>query len=176
MNNHPTEEQIIDYLHGELAPGADAALLLHLESCAHCRENYDAHARVTELLGEYAVASEREFPLGMRERIWNAVESDAAPSWSSRFAAIWRPAVAIPLVAMLAIAAFLGYGPNLRHGSTTIIDAAYYLDDHAALTSTIPFGEGTTVPSSLFTGQSASDQQWLASSGASDVAADDAER
>ncbi len=175
MNQHPTEEQIVDYLHGELAPGADAALLLHLEECAECRSDYGAQARVSELLRDYADASERDFPLGMGERIRNAIKSIPAPSWDQRLQALWRPALAIPVAAVFALAAFLGHGATLRQGATTIIDAAYYLDDHAALTSTVPFGEGNVVPSTLLTGQSASDQQWLASSGASDVAADGAE-
>ncbi len=175
MNQHPTEEQIVDYLHGELAPGADAALLLHLEDCAQCRSDYGAQARISELLRDYAVASERDFPLGMSERIRNAIESVPGPSWDQRVRALLRPVMVIPVAAAFAIAAFLGHGVTLRHGATTIIDAAYYLDDHAALTSTVPFGEGTVVPSTLYTGQSASDQQWLASSGASDVAADGAE-
>jgi hypothetical protein len=171
MNYHPTEEQLIDYLHGELAPGADAEILLHLEGCAQCRDDYDAQARVSELVHDYAAATQCDLPLSLIDSIWTTVDSEA-PSWTTRLAALLRPAVLVPLAAMLVLAAFLGYGPNWHRGETTIIDAAYYLDDHAALTSTVPFGDGPVVPSSLFTGQSASDQQWLASSGASDVADD----
>jgi predicted anti-sigma-YlaC factor YlaD len=174
MNQHPTQEQLIDYLHGELSPGADASLLLHLDGCTGCRADYEAQARLSEDLRAFARSEERDLPVQIRPLIWAAIESGSRPpSWADRLAMLLRPAIALPAAAAIAIAAFAGYAVSLPHAGTTI-DAAYYLDDHAALTSAVPFGEGNPVPSSLYTGESASDQQWIASSATSDVAVDDA--
>jgi len=159
MTSHPSQEQFIDYLHGELASGEDAALLLHLEGCASCRESYQDEARLSEALRGYARVSERELPPGVRASIWSAIESSQRePSWTQRLAGWLRPAVAIPVAAALVIAAFAGYGSTLHRGGTTI-DAGYYLDDHAALTSAVPFNEGTIVPTALFTTENADGAQ-----------------
>jgi len=161
MNHHVTEEQLIDYLHGELAPGADAALLLHLDQCVPCRAEYAAQARLTESLRAYARATERDLPLGFEARVLAAAESSSAPrsTWDWR---TWlRPAFAIPVGAALAIALYAaGFGFN-NHPVTaaTTIDAAYYLDDHAKLTSRVPFNEGATVPSSLYTAENVNGAQ-----------------
>ncbi|HTU70119.1 MAG TPA: zf-HC2 domain-containing protein [Candidatus Baltobacteraceae bacterium] len=153
MNTHITEEQLIDYLHGELAPGADAALLLHLEGCGECRVRYDAQARLSESLRAYARATERELPLGFEVRVRAAIESSRVPAQRSLPGWV-RPALAIPVAAVLAIGAYFTYGSSATHRGATTIDAAFYLDDHAALTSRVPFDEGGTVPSALFTTES----------------------
>jgi anti-sigma factor RsiW len=155
MNPHPNQELLIDYLHGELAPGEDAALLLHLESCADCQARYQDEVELSESLRAYARASERELPAGVRNAIWAAIESgERMPSWPQRMAAWLRPAVALPIAAALVLAAFIGYG-STTHRSGTTIDAAYYLDDHAAITSAVPFSEGNTVPAALYTQENA---------------------
>jgi anti-sigma factor RsiW len=159
MNAHPNQERLIDYLHGELAPGDDAALLLHLDSCADCRARYQDEVELSESLRTYARMSERELPAGVRHAVWAAIEAgERAPTWTQRFAAWLNPAVAFPVAAALVLAAFLGFGSNAHH-SGTMIDAAYYLDDHAAVTSAVPFNEGNTVPTALFTSENADGTQ-----------------
>jgi anti-sigma factor RsiW len=159
MNAHPNQEQLIDYLHGELAPGEDATLSQHLESCASCHARYREEVELSESLRAYARLSERELPAGVRNAVWMAVESGArAPSWSQRVAAWLHPAVAFPVAAALALAVFIGFGSSAHHSGTTI-DATYYLDDHAALTSAVPFNEGNTVPTALYTFENADGTQ-----------------
>ncbi|HTV94330.1 MAG TPA: anti-sigma factor [Verrucomicrobiae bacterium] len=159
MKPHLTQEQLIDYLHGELAPGEDAGVLLHLEGCDPCRAQYEEEATLTESLRSFARTSERELPAGVRASILSAVEaSQSQPGWTARITGWLRPAVAIPVAAAIAIAVFAGYGSAVHSGRTTI-DAAYYLDDHAALTSAVPFNEGNTVPTALLTTENADGSQ-----------------
>ncbi len=159
MNAHPNQELLIDYLHGELAPGEDAALLLHLDSCAACRARYQDEIELSESLRTYARVSEQELPAGVRNAVWAAIEStERAPSWSQQIAAWMRPAVAVPVAAALVVAAFIGFSSTAHHNDTTI-DAAYYLDDHAAITSAVPFSEGNTVPAALYTPENADGAQ-----------------
>lgn len=154
MNAHLHQAQLIDYLHGELAPDEDAALQLHLDSCAACRAHYQEEVDLSESLRYYARATERELPAGVRNSVWAAIESgEHAPSLVQRLAAWMRPAVALPVAAALVLAAFLGFNANAHHGTT--IDASYYLDDHAAVTSAVPFNQGSTVPAALYTTENA---------------------
>lgn len=171
MNEHTTTEAIIDYLHRELSPEEDAALLVHLGSCAQCAAIYEEQARISESLRAYARATERELPQGVVARIWDAVEArDARPTFVQRIAAVFRPAIAVPIAAVLVVGAFFGYSATHQNASITTIDAAYYLRDHASLNSTMPFGEGSVEPASLRSDESAGDQHWIASTGASVVA------
>ncbi len=146
---HVTTEQLIDYLHGELAPGDDAEILQHLEHCGACALAYDEQARVSEALRAYARMSERELPQGVVNRIWDRIDrEERSPSWGARIAAFWRPAIAVPVAALLVIGIFFGYSATHRTPITTI-DASYYLQDHAAITGTVPFSEGIIVPSGM---------------------------
>ncbi len=172
MNHeHTTTEAIIDYLHRELSPEADAALLVHLESCEQCRAIYQEQARLSESLRTYARVTERELPQGVVARIWDAVETQQTqPSFAQRITALFRPVVAVPIAALLVVGAFFGYTASHHTGPITVIDAAYYLRDHASLNSTMPFGESSVEPASLHGDESAGDQQWIASTGASAIA------
>ena len=159
MKSHPSQEQLIDYLHRELAPDEDAALLLHLEGCVTCSQRYQDEAGISESLRAFARASERELPAGVRASIWSAIESsERTPTWTDRLRNWLRPVVAVPVAAAFVVVALAGYESNLHRGGPTI-DAAYYLDDHAALTSAVPFNEGTIVPTALFTTENADGTQ-----------------
>jgi anti-sigma factor RsiW len=159
MNSHLNQEQLIDYLHDELAPGEDAVVLLHLERCDPCRARYEEEASLSEQLRRFARVSERELPQGVRASVFAAIEESAAqPGWAARLAGWLRPAIAIPVAAAVVIAAFAGYD-SATHRARTTIDAAYYLDDHAALTSAVPFTEGNIVPTALFTTENADGTQ-----------------
>ncbi len=167
---HTTIEDIIDYLHRELSPEADAAMLGHLASCPQCAAMYEEQARISESLRAYGRATERELPQGVVARIWDAVDAQQTrPTFADRVAALFRPATAIPAAAVLVAAAFFGYSATHHAVSVTTIDAAYYLRDHASLNSTMPFGTGVVDPSSL-RDEGAGDQHWIASTGASVVA------
>lgn len=146
---HLTSDQLIDYIHRELSPEDDAAILVHIESCAHCRADYEAEAKFSDALRAHAKLTERELPAGVIHRIWSAIDEPAAPSLRERLAAFLRPAVALPVAAIVALAIYFGAGANHGNVAQQTIDAAYYLDDHAALTRTVPFGEGNAVPSQL---------------------------
>lgn len=172
MNHeHTTTEDIIDYLHHELSPEADATLLVHLKSCAQCAAMYEEQARLSESLRAFARATERDLPQGVVARIWDAVDARTAqPTFTRRVVAFFRPAVAVPIAAVLVVGAFFGYSATHHSAPMITIDAAYYLRDHASLNSTMPFGESSVEPASLRGDESASDQQWIASTGASAVA------
>jgi anti-sigma factor RsiW len=167
---HTTLEDIIDYLHRELSPEADAALLGHLSSCPECAAMYEEQARISESLRAYGRATERELPQGVVARIWDAVDAqETRPTFAQRIAAAFRPAIAIPVAAVLVVGAFFGYAATHHAAPVTTIDAAYYLRDHASLNSTMPFGTSVVDPASL-RDEGAGDQHWIASTGASVVA------
>ncbi len=157
QEQHPSTEKLIDYIHRELSPEDDAAILMHVESCDECRARYQLEARLSESLRVHARETERELPQGVVNGIWAAIESPPQPSLADRLRALFRPAVAVPVTAVAALAIYFGVTATHHAGSTTMIDAAYYLDDHAALTSTVPFGEGNAVPTQLESDQTNSD-------------------
>jgi len=156
MMQHLTNNELIDYLHNALPAQADAAVYAHLEQCASCREEYDAEAALTEFLRGYAAREEREMPATLKAEIWSRIRG-AQPTALQRLAALWRPAMGVPVAAAIALAAYFSMG----HGTgAPAIDAAYYLQDHAALTSTVPFNERTNVhPAELEGATAASNQQ-----------------
>ena len=147
---HLTTEQLIDYIHRELEPEADAGLLAHLEACAECRAHYEAEAKLSEILRGYARETERDLPQGVVARIRDAVDRAEAPvSLLDRITALLRPAVTVPVAAMLLVATYFGLTTH-RGDAAPTINAAYYLEDHAALnTTTLPFSEGSALPATI---------------------------
>jgi len=146
--NHITHEQLIDYLHGALAPEDDAAVHTHLDSCSDCTSAYQDEAALTEALRAHALAEERDLPSGVVASIWAAIEASQRRSFARTLAAWLRPAVLVPIAAVVVIALMLA--PRLIPSSSApTIDAAYYLQDHAALGSTMPFADSNAVPSAL---------------------------
>jgi anti-sigma factor RsiW len=140
---HLTVEQLVDYLHGELPPQEDAAAHAHLAGCPDCSEARDAEASLSELLRAHARSEERELPAGVVARIWDAVDNARAPSLWARLFTAMRPAVALPAAVALALALY--FARTLPHG-TPKIDAAYYVENHAALTATTPFAQDSPLP------------------------------
>lgn len=149
IHEHPTPEQLNDYVHGELPEQQDAAIHAHLASCAPCAEAHEMDARLGEILREHARAEERELPPGFAQRIVDAAiasEPHVAPWWET-FARALRPAIAIPALAAIALAAYLAIGASNQGAvQTATIDAATYLDNHAALATDMPFAENGTMP------------------------------
>jgi anti-sigma factor RsiW len=145
---HPTPEQLVDYLHGELPAAQDAAVHGHLAECSECAQAYEAEASLTELLRAHARSEESELPYrvvaGIRDA---AAQTTAAFPWE-RIRAALRPVVLIPAAAALVVALYFGLGTRHPAGVTPI-DAAYYVDNHAALTATTPFSEDAPIPAML---------------------------
>jgi len=149
MNQHLSQDRLIDYLHHALAPEDDAAVYAHLQACPECSAAMRAETALTEALQREAAAEERDLPAGVSATIWARVEElSATPSFADRIRAWLRPAILVPVAAVLVLGLFLA--PQLFHRAPVSIDAAYYLDDHAAVNGTIPFGDASeTIPASL---------------------------
>ena len=158
---HPTIEELVDYLHRALSAPQDAAIHAHLAACAACVRAYEAEAALTELLRTQARAAERELPRSVVAAIHSAIElPDRTPLWE-RVRAAFRPVVLVP--AAVAAAAVLYVGLNAWHGPTgaTPINAAYYVNNHAALTASTPFAEDAPIPAMLTSDDTAAEQQPL---------------
>ena len=143
MMQHLTSETLIDYMHGALSPQEDAAAFAHLETCETCRKEYDAEAALTEMLRAHAVREEREMPAMLKAEIWSRIRDEQPSPWS-RLAGWFRPAVAIPAAAAIALAAYFGTAYLGPHGAPSIA-ASYYLRDHAALNGTMPFNDRSSM-------------------------------
>ena len=148
---HLSTEQLLDYLHKALAPEQDALVHAHLDECSRCHADYAAEVSISELLRNNAAAEERELPPMLKATIWQAIR-EATPTPAERVRAWLRPVYAIPVVAALLLGAFLapGYLRGANTNQTPTIDAAYYLQDHAAMNSTVPFSDHNGATSSEF--------------------------
>ncbi|MBV9278051.1 MAG: hypothetical protein JOZ97_07440 [Candidatus Eremiobacteraeota bacterium] len=140
MMQHLTNDQLIDYIHGALAPGEDAVVLGHLESCLLCADEYATEVRLSEMLREQAALEQREMPSTIKANIWQLIR-EAQPSYGARLRAWLRPAYLVPAAAVIALAAYFGPVYLGHHESPVLIDAAYYLQDHAAMNGSLPFGD-----------------------------------
>lgn len=139
MMQHIQNETLIDYMHGGLSPEADAAVYAHLERCPECRAQFDGEAALTEMLRSYAAATDRDLPATLKAEIWSRVRSSEPSLWS-RLRESLRPVLLVPTGLALAVAAYFGATLLTPH-SAPMIEAAYYLQDHAALNSTVPFSD-----------------------------------
>ncbi|MEO6836590.1 MAG: zf-HC2 domain-containing protein [Candidatus Tumulicola sp.] len=156
MNHaHPTVDQLIDYAHGELSSHEGDAVRAHLAACPACIEAHDAQIRLGELLRQHARSEELELPPGLVTSIYaRAASEPPAPAWWTPLASALRPALAVPIAAAVALAIYFasaGWHTNVRTDAT---DAAYYMENHAALATTVPF-EGDAVPTVLTSDQAA---------------------
>ncbi len=145
---HPTPEQLVDYLHGELPSPQDAAVHAHLAECSPCAQAYEAETSLRELLRAHSRSEERELPYRVALAIRDAVANATAPPAWERIRAVLRPVVLIPAAAALAVALYFGMSGH-HAGGATPINAAYYVNDHAALTATTPFSEDAPLPATL---------------------------
>jgi anti-sigma factor RsiW len=150
-NEHIDSGTLIDYLHGELAPEQDAAVLAHLADCSACAEQYDGEAALTERVRAHAHANEREMPFGIVARVRAQLDAPARPSWLEQLSLLLRPAIGVPVAAVLAVGIALGISSlHPAAGSAPAIAASYYIDDHAALsTHALPFTQTPVVPEAL---------------------------
>lgn len=139
MTEHLGYQTLIDYMHAGLTPEQDARVYAHLEACVECRREYDAELALTDSLRTYLAQDARELPASVKAEIWARIRA-ARPSPLGHLSDWFRPSVAIPMAAAIALAAYFGsvyIGPR----GPAPIDAAYYLQDHAALNTTVPFND-----------------------------------
>ncbi|MGC1379921.1 MAG: zf-HC2 domain-containing protein [Candidatus Baltobacteraceae bacterium] len=147
---HPTLEQIVDYLHGELTAGDDAAVHAHLAGCPSCSQTHQAEVSLTDVLRAHAGAQERELPASVIAGIREAIErKPTVVSILTRLSEGFRPIVLLPAAAALGIALYVGV--NVFHGrsATHAINAAYYLENHSALAATTPFSQDSDISPTL---------------------------
>jgi anti-sigma factor RsiW len=138
---HPSIDQIVDYLHGELSSAQDAAMHAHLAACRSCDERRGEELRLTEALRAHARAQERDLPPGVAARIRAAIERpDRSTSWDGLRAAL-RPVFILPSAAALAVLVYAGAGAWRAATAPTAIDAASYVSEHAALAGIEPFSQ-----------------------------------
>jgi anti-sigma factor RsiW len=147
---HLSNDTLLDYIHGELSPADDASVYAHIEQCEACRAEHQAEVALGEMLRANAAREERELPSAVKAEIWERVRAGKPSPWSSALG--WfRPAIAIPVAAAIALGAYFGTTYMTPRGAPAI-EAAYYLQDHAAMNSTIPFSDHTSVnPAALET-------------------------
>ncbi|HTU81183.1 MAG TPA: zf-HC2 domain-containing protein [Candidatus Acidoferrales bacterium] len=145
---HIAPEELIDYVHGELAPADDARVYAHLSACTSCSEAHEGETQLTEILREHARLSEREMPPGLADGIYAAIRERRISPWH-RFAELLRPAVLVPSAAAVAIALYFGIVSTQGTAHANAIDATYYLEDHAVLGTTVPFDDGSIAPTML---------------------------
>jgi anti-sigma factor RsiW len=138
MIEHFTNDLIVDFVHGELEPAADARAHAHLLSCTTCTAEVDAERTLREFLRDAAVASEREMPSAIKAAIWEQIRT-AKPGPLAALAALLRPVVAIPIAAVLLAGGYFATAAT-HHGSPTIA-ASYYLQAHAVQSSQGPLSE-----------------------------------
>jgi anti-sigma factor RsiW len=148
---HPTPEQLIDYVHGELASSQDAAIHTHLATCAACAQAHDGEVRLGELLRAHARAETLDLPPGLVTSIYARTASDAGTPWWQRLSASMRAAAAVPIAATVALIIYFavsGWHATVKNGTGTL-DAAYYMENHAALSTNTPFEAGDALPTVL---------------------------
>jgi anti-sigma factor RsiW len=138
---HPSIEHIIDYLHGELAPAEDAAMHAHLAACRSCDERRAEEVALTETLRAHARAGELELPAAVITRIHHGVERRSASSAWERLRAGFRPIFVLPAAAAIAAAVYVGVDVWRGAATPTVVDAAYYVENHAAMAATTPFAD-----------------------------------
>jgi anti-sigma factor RsiW len=152
---HPSLEELVDYVHHELPPEQDAAIHAHLAGCTVCAELRDTEVRLGEMLREHAHRQERDFPPGLRTRILASAADAPSRAWWFRLSQVMRPVIAVPVAAAAALVIYFGVHtshPGAARQAT--VQAAYYLEDHAALAATVPFGDGAVIPA-MFTSDDA---------------------
>ncbi len=146
MNQHLSNDTLIDYLHGELRPQDDALAHAHLAACSTCRAARDVESGVSEFIRAGAASEEREFPSLISAAVWERIRA-ARPSPLARLGAFLRPAIAVPVAAVLLVGGW--FASPLGHGSSNggrSIDAMYYFQAHAAQSASSPLSEHSGLP------------------------------
>ena len=147
---HYTDDDLVDYLHGELSDAQDVLVHAHLAQCTDCRLRCDAEAGLSDVLRSSFLGQEREMPAMIRAQVWAALDA-ARPTPLERLRAFLTPVVAVPLAAALAFLMYLGV-PVLRGEHATgpvTVSALYYLEQHAAVGQENPLADHMSANASL---------------------------
>lgn len=150
--SHLSPDTLVDYTRGELSARDDAAVHAHLAECLECASAHDTERHLIDMLKTHARHEEREMPLGLASAISARAASDreAHPRWSwHRFTESLRPVAAVAVAAVVALAFILTF--MIPHGTARAgtIDASTFMANHAALSSTTPFEDGSDAPIAL---------------------------
>ncbi len=148
---HLSTEALIDYIHGALAPEADAGVFQHLASCAACRAEYESEVGLGEALRASARAQEVEFPSIVAARVWEEIRN-ARPGPFAGLAALLRPVIAVPLAVAILLGGYFATPLGRPGAPQRTIDATYYLEQHAGQAESDPLserGSAQTIESSL---------------------------
>lgn len=141
---HPSIEQIVDYLHGEVAPAEDAAIHAHLATCSQCEEERAQEVAIAEALRAHASAAERELPASIVANIRRQLAQPTSASFGERLAAAFRPIVLFPAAAVAAAMLYVGIDVWRNHATpATTIDASSYVQNHIVMAATAPFADDT---------------------------------
>jgi len=149
IERHPTSEQLLEYLHRELPAPQDAAVHAHLAECASCAQAYEAEASLSDLLRAHARSQERELPHRVVMAIRSATDRPVPPPFWESFRNALHPMIAVPATAAIAAALYFGFSAWHSAADATTINAAEYVNNHAALTASSPFSEDPPVPAVL---------------------------
>lgn len=137
---HPSLEQIVDYLRGELSPAEDAAVYAHIAGCRSCDDRRAEELAITEALRANARASERELPPGVVARIRDAAGRTREPFWEP-VRTLLRPMVLVPAAVAVAAMLYAGFGGWQRATAPVAINSADYVTNYAAMAAGAPFGD-----------------------------------
>ena len=145
---HPTPDELVDYLHGELPAARSAAIAAHIAGCPECADARDVEVSLTQILRSHAQAQERELPPSLVSGIWEQVRRRPPSVWE-RLSAALRPAIAVPVA--IAIAAFLFFSIKVAHGPAhaATINAGYYVENYATLDAATPLSQDDPIPQTL---------------------------
>jgi anti-sigma factor RsiW len=127
MMHHPSTDELIDFIHGELSPALDAYVHAHLPECAACRTEYDREVRLGEAIRAAALAEESAFPSIVAAQIWERTRTPR-PERFGFLRSVLRPVLAVPIAA--ALAAGIYFVSPLTHADSPKIEASFYLEQH----------------------------------------------
>jgi len=136
---HYDLDTLDDYLRGELDATRDANVHAHLEACKPCRAAYDEAASVRDWIRAAAAAEEREFPALVKAHVWETIRS-APPSRLAWLRSGWRPWLAVPVAAALALAVYVEV-PGIHGAPPAGIAAADLFIEHAAQMADNPLAD-----------------------------------
>ena len=126
---------LVDYERGELDAARDAAVHQHLQSCAACREAWEADVALVDSLRAWSAPL--EFPTSILAGVRQAMHAERPPTFVERLRAALRPAFAAPVAAAaLLVVAYVGYHKiNAQQPTMTGMD---YIQEHFAQTASLP--------------------------------------
>ena len=124
--------QLSAYLDGELSPGEQERVRMHLDQCAGCRQEYQQLVQLTQAVGNLRRQAPMNLWAGVERRLAEPTprRRSLARAWT-QFS--WRPLAA---AAILAIGMLMYFWLNQPAEELPL---EYYLEAHADFTAATPF-------------------------------------